>query len=60
MKQICNNRFFAIYGKRRKASNELIKHADAVKNFQNEIFKVLRIPQIVEWLNAKLTKKQLD
>ena len=37
MKQICNNRFFAIFGKRRKASNEFTKHADAVKNFLNKI-----------------------
>lgn len=30
---------------------------DKLSKFKNEIFRVLRIPQVVNWLNKKLTSK---
>jgi len=55
--KIIDNRIFAVYGRRRKVPNDFTRLADAVEDFQNEIFKALYIPQIANWLNKKLTKK---
>lgn len=51
---IVSNRFFTIYGKKRQTPNEFTEFAKAREEFMNEIYKALRIPQIVEWLAKRL------
>ena len=51
---IVKNRYFSIHGKKRKTSNEFTELGDAVDNFKMEVFRALRIPQIVEWLSKRL------
>lgn len=46
--------FFSIYGKKRKVPNEFTKLGDEASNLRNEIFKALKISQIVKWLSKML------
>ena len=34
-----------------KLNNEITELADAIEEFKMEVFKALKIPQIVEWLS---------
>ena len=52
--RIVSNRFFTIYGKKHQTPNEFTEFAKARDEFMNEIYKALRIPQIVEWLAKRL------
>lgn len=54
VEQIVSNRFFTLYGIKRKTPNEFTELSDALNNFRDELFKALYIPQIEEWLNSKL------
>ena len=54
VEQIISNCFFTIYGIKRKTPNEFTKLADILHKFRDEIFKVLYIPQIVEYLNNRI------
>lgn len=53
-KPLVSTRFFSIHGKKRKTPNEFTELGDAVDNFKMEIYKALKIPQIVEWLSKRL------
>jgi len=53
-KPLVSTRFFSIYVKKRKTPNEFAELANAVDNFKIEVFKALKIPQIVEWLSKRL------
>ena len=53
-KPLVSTRFFSIHGKKRKTPNEFTELGDAVDNFKMEVYKALRIPQIVEWLSKRL------
>ena len=55
VEQIVSNRFFTIYGIKRRIPNEFTELGDALHNLRDEILKALYIPQIVEWLNNKLS-----
>lgn len=52
--RIVSNSLFAIYGKKRQNPNKFTEFAEARDEFMNEIYKMLRIPQIVEWLAKRL------
>lgn len=51
---VVSTRFFSIHGKKRKTPNEFTELGDAIDNFKMEVFKALKIPQIVEWLSKRL------
>jgi hypothetical protein len=53
-KPLVSTRFFSIHGKKRKTPNEFTELGNAVDNFKMEVFKALKIPQIVEWLSKRL------
>lgn len=53
-KPLVSTRFFSIHWKKRKTPNEFTELGDAVDNFKMEIYKALKIPQIVEWLSKRL------
>ncbi len=52
--RIVSSRSFSIYGKKRQTPNEFTEFAKARDEFMNELYKALRIPQIVEWLAKRL------
>jgi len=52
--RIVSNPLFTIYGKKRQTPNEFTEFAKARDEFMNELYKMLRIPQIVEWLAKRL------
>ena len=58
--KIIENRLFTIYGVRRKRWNEFTEFADALNNLKSEILYALKIDRMIEWLNNKLQKQDLE
>jgi len=56
VKRIISNRFFSIYGIKRKTPNEFTQLGDAIEKLKNEIYNVFKISQIVKWLSSKLRR----
>ena len=57
------NRFFKfeLWGVRRETPNEFTELHDAFEDFKLELFKLFKIPQLVKWLNKKMSNiTQLD
>jgi len=51
---IFKNRFFSIEGIKREKQNDPDIGLNAINELKMEIFKALRIPQIVEWIYQKM------
>jgi hypothetical protein len=55
IKPIATTRFFSIEGKKREAPNEFTELGKAIDMFKIEVYKALKIPQIVEWLSKRIS-----
>ena len=53
-KTLFKNRFFSIEGVEREKQSEISEFYTAIDRLKMEIFKALRIPQIVKWLSKLL------